>query len=68
MQVIGDMPNPAGTLRLTIDAPGGLGAERLAPVLIGGVQAVLNNPGQLLDCVGVTLAYDRTTSGEASAQ
>ncbi len=52
-----DLPNPTGTFTLTLDAPSGLGANRLAPIAIRGLGAFLADPAPFFDGIDIAVTY-----------
>jgi hypothetical protein len=59
-EVLTDLPHPAGTLRVTVRAPGGFGAARLTGYAIAGVPSSVAELAPLLNGVEVGLTYART--------
>lgn len=59
--LVADLPNPTGTFTLTLDAPQGFGANRLAPMAIRGLGAVLADPAPLLDGIDIAVTYTPAT-------
>ncbi len=55
--LVADLPNPTGTFTLTLDAPTGLGANRLAPLAVRGLGAVLADPAPLFDGIDIAVTY-----------
>ena len=55
--LVADLPNPTGTVTLTLDAPTGLGANRLAPIAIRGVAAFLADPAPFFDGIDIAVTY-----------
>jgi hypothetical protein len=52
-----DMPNPAGTLGLTLRAPDGIGSARFARYAVTGLPSSADAMGALFDGVTVTATY-----------
>lgn len=59
--LVADLPNPTGTFTLTLDAPQGFGANRLAPMAIRGLGAVLADPAPLFDGIDIAVTYTPAT-------
>jgi hypothetical protein len=55
--LVADLPNPTGTFTLTLDAPTGLGTNRLAPIAIRGVAAFLADPAPYFDGIDIAVTY-----------
>ncbi len=58
--LVADLPNPAGTVSLTLTSEQGFGGRSLAPVLAGGLNAALADPSLVLGGVNLTFDYIRT--------
>jgi hypothetical protein len=52
------LPNPAGTLRLGVESEAGIGAVRLAPVMITGVPTTMEEVWDILDGVKINAVWE----------
>jgi hypothetical protein len=66
--LIADLPNPAATVSISVAAAGGIGADRLAAVLIGGISGVLADPARYLQGIDIGLSYVPTPPANGEFQ